>query len=63
MELISKLHKSWKNKNHFFFVSDEINLSFKDLINQKPIDISEVESGDVVSLIGDFNSSDRKSVV
>ena len=57
MELISKLHKSWKNKNHFFFVSDEINLSFKDLINQKPIDISEVESGDVVSLIGDFNSS------
>ena len=34
-----------------------MNLSFRDLINQKPIDISEVESGDVVSLIGDFNSS------
>ena len=38
-------------------VSDEMNLSFRDLINQKPIDISEIESGDVVSLIGDFNSS------
>ena len=57
MELIDNLHKIWKKQNHLFLISEEVNLSFEDLLNHKPIETSEIESGDVVSLVGDFDAS------
>ena len=55
MEIIEKLSEKWKGIDRPFLVHPKGNLNFSDIKNQDEIDLSEVKSGDVVAIIGDFN--------
>ena len=55
MEIINKLSERWKNIDYPFFIHSKGKLHFNQITNQKSIDLSKVNSGDVVALIGDFN--------
>ena len=55
MEILNILKQKWKNVRTPFFINSNGNLFFDDIINAKTIDISEVKSGEVVALVGDFN--------
>jgi len=57
MELIDKLQKIWEDANYPFLINEEGKLTFKDLLDTKSIDLSNIENGDVVSLVGDFNAT------
>ena len=57
MELINKLQESWKDVKSSFLICEKEQLTFQDLLDEKPINLSEIENGDVVSFVGDFNSS------
>ena len=54
---LKELKKRWNGVNNPFFVHLNTKLSFQDITNEKPIDLSDIKSGDVVALIGDFNPS------
>ncbi len=54
MKVLDKLKKRWKGIEYPFFVHSTTKLYFNEIIKQKSIDLSEVRSGDVVALIGDF---------
>ena len=56
MQLIKRLEKIWSNANHPFLISKNGKLKFSDIASQKSIDLSKIQPGDVVALIGDFNS-------
>ena len=55
MNLIRKLSEKWKDVEHPFLIHPSGELSFAEVSSQEPIDLSEVKSGDVVALIGDFD--------
>lgn len=55
MNLIRKLSEKWKDVEHPFLIHPSGELSFSEVASQEPIDLSEVKSGDVVALIGDFD--------
>ncbi|MEC7801101.1 MAG: fatty acid--CoA ligase family protein [Verrucomicrobiota bacterium] len=55
MNLIRKLSEKWKDVEHPFLIHPSGELSFAEVASQEPIDLSEVKSGDVVALIGDFD--------
>ncbi|MEC8244303.1 MAG: fatty acid--CoA ligase family protein [Verrucomicrobiota bacterium] len=55
MNLIRKLSEKWKDVEHPFLIHPRGELSFAEVASQEPIDLSEVKSGDVVALIGDFD--------
>jgi len=56
VQLIKRLEKIWSNANHPFLISKNRKLKFSDIASQKSIDLSKIQPGDVVALIGDFNS-------
>jgi len=60
MDIISQLKDRWKGINSPFLIHSEGELKFSDIASQDSIDISEIQSGDVVALIGDF---DPKSIL
>lgn len=57
MDLIETLKEKWKGLDYPFLIHPSKQLKFSDIESQNPIDLSEINSGDVVALIGDFNPS------
>ena len=55
MRIIEKLKERWRDIDYPFLVHSRGELRFSELAEKKAIDISEVKSGDVVALIGDFD--------
>ncbi len=60
MNLIEKISKRWQGVSCPFLIYKESELCFDDIKKQESTDLSEVRSGDVVALIGDF---DPKTIV
>jgi len=57
MNLIETLKDKWYEVDYPFLIHSSEQLKFSDIESQTPIDLSAVNSGDVVALIGDFNPS------
>ncbi len=55
MYTIEKLSERWSGIDYPFLIHTKRSLKFDDIANQQHVDLSEVKSGDVVALIGDFN--------
>ena len=57
MDLIAKLLSIWEGIDYPFLIHDGTELKFSDIAEQSRIDLSEIKSGHVVALIGDFDPS------
>ena len=57
MKLIDKLNGIWNGIDYPFLIHNGIELKFSELASQNPIDLSTVRHGDVVAIIGDFNTT------
>ena len=55
MDLMEKLRGIWKDTDYPFLIHSTGALRFSQITKQESIDLSEVKSGDVVALIGDFD--------
>ncbi|WP_440913222.1 ANL family adenylate-forming protein [Candidatus Pelagibacter sp.] len=55
MDILEKLSKRWNGIDYPFLIHKNNSLRFDEITNQQDINLSEVKSGDVVALIGDFN--------
>ncbi|MGA0162714.1 MAG: ANL family adenylate-forming protein [Bdellovibrionota bacterium] len=55
MKLIDKLKERWNEIDYPFLVHSTGSLRFSEIADQESVDLSEVKSGDVVALIGDFD--------
>ena len=60
MDIMAKLSKRWSGIEYPFLVHSNGKLNFSDIALQKSIDLSGIQAGDVVALIGDF---DPKSIL
>lgn len=60
MRLLNKLKERWQGINYPFLIHSTGELKFSDITEQDAVNLSEVKSGDVVALIGDF---DPKSIL
>ncbi len=60
MNLVEKLTDRWHGIDYPFLIHANGSLRFSEVANQHHVDLSEVKSGDVVALIGDF---DPKSIL
>ncbi len=56
MSLIQRLKYIWKDKNQPILIKDQFKLRFEDLIKKNSLDLSKVKTGDVVSLVGNFDA-------
>ncbi len=57
MKLLDKLSAIWQGVDYPFLIHSGRELRFSDIYEQNSVDLSEVEKGDVVAIIGDFNPS------
>ena len=57
MKLIEKLSKIWSGTDYPFIIHNGIELKFSQIASQNLVDLSIVKQGEVVAIIGDFNSS------
>jgi long-chain acyl-CoA synthetase len=55
MNLLEKLIERWQGVDYPFLIHSSGELGFRQIAEQKTVDLSEVSSGDVVALIGDFD--------
>jgi len=55
MEILEKLKQRWEDIDYPFLVHSKGELRFDEIAEQAPVDLSNVQSGDVVALIGDFD--------
>ena len=55
MEIIEKLSERWRGINYPFLIHTSGSLKFDEVTKQQYVDFSEVKTGDVVALIGDFD--------
>ena len=55
MDIIEKLSDRWSGIDYPFLIHSNGSLHFSEIANQQHVDLSEVKSGDVVALIGDFD--------
>ena len=55
MDIIEKLSERWRGIDYPFLVHSTGALRFSEIAEQDSVDLSEVKSGDVVALIGDFD--------
>ena len=55
MSILESLKKRWRSIDYPFLIHSSGELRFSEIADQKPIDLYEVKSGDVVALIGDFD--------
>ena len=55
MEILEKLKQRWKDIDYPFLVHSKGELRFDEIAEQASVDLSNVQSGDVVALIGDFD--------
>lgn len=57
MKILEKLGGIWSGIDYPFLIHNGSELRFSEIINQCPVDLSQVHRGDVVAIIGDFNPS------
>jgi acyl-CoA synthetase (AMP-forming)/AMP-acid ligase II len=57
MKLIEQLTKIWSGIDYPFLIHNGVELKFSQIASQNPVDLSLVNQGDVVAIIGDFNPS------
>ena len=57
MNLLEELFKIWSGVDYPFLIHKGDELRFSEIADQHPTDLGDVRKGDVVALIGDFNSS------
>ncbi len=55
MNMLDKLSERWRGIDYPFLVHSTGALRFNEIAGQDSVDLSEVKSGDVVALIGDFD--------
>jgi long-chain acyl-CoA synthetase len=55
VDIIEKLSDRWSGIDYPFLIHSNGSLHFSEIANQQHVDLSEVKSGDVVALIGDFD--------
>ena len=55
MDIIEKLSERWRGIDYPFLVHANGSLKFDEVAYQQHVDLTDVKSGDVVALIGDFN--------
>lgn len=55
VSLLEKLSQKWENSNDPFLIHPRGQLSFAEVSQQEPVDLTSVRAGDVVALIGDFD--------
>jgi len=55
MNLLDDLSKIWNGIDYPFFIHRDNELRFSEVVSRQHIDLSEVQKGDVVAIIGDFN--------
>ncbi len=55
MDIIERLKERWEGITYPFFIHSEGELRFSEIADHSSVDLSEVNSGDVVALIGDFD--------
>ena len=55
MTVLEKLINIWDGVEYPFLIHTKKKLNFNDISSQNPIDLSEINQGDVVALIGDFD--------
>jgi long-chain acyl-CoA synthetase len=55
MNVIDTLTEKWKGISYSFLIHPTKNLKFSDIKSQKPINLSKIKQGDVVTIIGDFD--------
>ena len=55
MDILDRLSDRWSGVDYPFLIHPNGSLRFSEVANQQHVDLSEVESGDVVALIGDFD--------
>ena len=55
MNLVERLSDRWQGIDYPFLIHSNGSLKFSEVANQHHVDLSEVKSGDVVALIGDFD--------
>lgn len=55
MKILDSLKERWKNINSPFLIHSSGELRFNDITDQEMVDLSNVQKGDVVALIGNFN--------
>src|SRR6056300_1293578 len=55
MNILEKLTERWRGIDYPFLIHTSGSLKFDEVTNQQNVDLSEVKSGDVVALIGDFD--------
>ncbi len=55
MRLLERLSKIWEGVEHPFLIYKDRELKFSEISNSNEINLSEIKSGDVVALIGDFD--------
>ncbi len=60
MTILDKLKKRWDGIDYPFLIHSKNQLRFNEISKEHTIDISEIKSGDVVAIIGDF---DPKSIL
>jgi hypothetical protein len=56
MKLIEKLSKIWSGTDYPFVIHNGVELKFSQIASQNLVDLSIVKQGEVVAIIGDFNS-------
>ena len=54
MTIIAQLRERWEDATHPFLIHPTRNLYCNDVLKDDTIDLSSIQSGDVVALIGDF---------
>jgi len=57
MLLLDKLNKIWEGVDYPFLINNNFNLRFSEIASQNPVDLSQINRGDVVGIIGDFTPS------
>jgi long-chain acyl-CoA synthetase len=55
VRLLERLSKIWEGVEHPFLIYKDRELKFSEISNSNEINLSEIKSGDVVALIGDFD--------
>ena len=55
MHILKKLKKNWDKIDYPFLIHSNSKLYFNDITERKVVDLSNVQSGDVVAIIGDFD--------
>ena len=55
MQVIEKLQKIWKDSDYPFLTYKDEELKFSEITSEESLDLSSINAGDVVALIGDFN--------